>query len=269
MHINYFFHAHIISRLAIRHQHQMHGSPLTQEEAQVIDNKQACLQRLINTFEHQADLFLLQQGSLDDVPIFPDCNYTQYDHTVQPAISLGKDAEQQTPPMSHFISESDSDGSGMNPANPADLSICLPSTFGWDWCVSHGVQSLALKEAQLQLAQANESIHKISLSLGFKSAIYYTQVRLAKSQKKKTRARSAIQSVVTTVHEHAQIYSMAQDAYLMVHTAYQMVQSCCSSSQRISMWLPLYLDQSRQVSETSNNLGFGALVRQQQMMELG
>ena len=97
----------------------------------------------------------------------------------------------------------------MNPANTVDLSIPLPSTLGWDWCVSYGVQSLALKEAHLQLAQANESIHKICLSLGFKSAIYCTQVRLAKSQKKKTRARSAIHSVETAVAEHAQIYSMA------------------------------------------------------------
>ena len=108
----------------------------------------------------------------------------------------------------------------MNPANPADLLIPLPSTLGWEWCVSHGVQSLASKEAQLQLAQANESIHKICLSLGFKSAIYCTQVRLAKSQKRKTCAWSAIHSVETTVHEHAQIYSMAQDAYQRVHSAY-------------------------------------------------
>ena len=100
------------------------------------------------------------------------------------------------------------------------LSIPLPSTLAWKWCVSHGVQSLALKEAQLWLAQANESIHKICLSLGFKSAIYCTQVRLAKSQKKKTRARSAIHSVETAVAEHAWIYSMAQNAYQRVLPAF-------------------------------------------------
>ena len=122
-----------------------------------------------------------------------------------------------TPPS---IPEVDSDGSGMNPANPVDLLIPLPSTFGWEWCVSHGVQSHALKEAQLQLAQANESIHKIRLSLGFKSTIYCTQVRLAKSQKKKTHAQNAIHSVETAVHEHAHIYSMARDAYQRVHPAY-------------------------------------------------
>ena len=100
----------------------------------------------------------------------------------------------------------------MSHASPADLPIPLPSTLRWEWCVSHGVQSLTSKEAQLWLAQANESIHKICLSLGFKSAIYHTQVRLAKSQKRKTHAWSAIHSVETTVHEHAQIYSMARAA---------------------------------------------------------
>ena len=93
--------------------------------------------------------------------------------------------------------------------NPVDLLIPLPSTVGWEWCVSHGVQSLAFKEAQLWLTQANDCIHKICLDLGFKSALFCTQVRLAKLQKKKTHAWSAILGVETTVTEHAWIYSMA------------------------------------------------------------
>ena len=215
-----FYHAHIISRLAIRHQLLVHGSALTPGEVQVIENKQGRLQRLINAFEHQADLFLLRQSSLDDVVIHPVRTYTQYDQPDQLGAPMGMDPEHPTTPTSHTIPEGDSDGSGMSPTNPADLPIPLPSTLGWEWCVSHGVQSLALKEAQLRLAQANESIHKIRLSLGFKSAIYRTQVRLAKSQKKKTRARSAIHSVETAVAEHARIYSMAHDAYQRVHPAF-------------------------------------------------
>ena len=207
--IHHFYNAHIISRLAIKHHLLVHGSALTPGEIQVIENKQGCLQRLINAFEHQGDLFLLWQSSLDDVAIRPVRNYTQYDQPDQPGALIGMDLEHLTTPTSHPIPEGDSDGSGMSSTNPADLLIPLPSTLGWEWCVSHGVQTLALKEAQLQLAQANELIHKICLSLGFKSAIYCTQVRLAKSQKKKTRARSAIHSVETAVAEHAQIYSMA------------------------------------------------------------
>ena len=108
----------------------------------------------------------------------------------------------------------------MDTANPADIPILLPSTLGWEWCVSHGVQSLALKEAQLWLTQVNNSIHKLHLDLGFKSAIFHMQVRLAKSQKKKTCAWSAIHSVERNVHEHAWVYSMAHDAYMRVHPAY-------------------------------------------------
>ena len=127
----------------------MHGSALTPGEIQVIENKQGCLQRLINAFEHQGDLFLLWQSSLDDVAIRPVRNYTQYDQPDQPGALIGMDLEHLTTPTSHPIPEGDSDGSGMSPTNPADLLIPLPSTLGWEWCVSHGVQTLALKEAQL------------------------------------------------------------------------------------------------------------------------
>ena len=198
----------------------MHGSTLTPEEAQVIDNKQGRLRRLINTFDHNADTFLLHQHSIDDAPIFHFSDYTQYDQPDQPDISLGMDVEQPAPSTSPFTSEGDSDGSGMEAANPADIPILLPSTLGWEWCVSHGVQSLAFKEAQLRLTQVHNSIHKIRLDLGFKSAIFRTQVRLAKSQKRKTRAWSAIHSVERNVHEHARVYSMARDAYMRVHPAY-------------------------------------------------
>ena len=125
----------------------MHGSALTPGEIQVIENKQGHLQRLINAFEHQADLFLLQQSSLDDVVIHPVRNYTQYDQSDQPGAPIGMDLEHPTTLTSHPIPEGVSDGSGMSPINPADLPLPLPSTLGWEWCVSHGVQSLALKEA--------------------------------------------------------------------------------------------------------------------------
>ena len=220
MHNNQCPHAHITSRLAIRHQLRIHGSTLTPEEAQVIDNKQGRLKGLISTFEHNADTFLLHQHPLNDFPIKPVSDYTEYDLPAQPDLSTGKDAEQPAPPNSPSLRRGDSDGSGMDSSNPADIPILLPSTLGWEWCVSHGVQSLAFKEAQLRLTQANDCIHKIRLDLGFKSALFRTQVRLAKSQKKKTRAWSAIDSVDRTVHEHARVYSMAREAYLMVQPAY-------------------------------------------------
>ena len=104
----------------------------------------------------------------------------------------------------------------MDCINPEGLPILLLSTLGWKWVFSNGVKSLAVKEAQLQVAQANESIHRIHLTLGFKSAIFHTQVRTANSQQKKTCAWNTVKSVDTTVHEHAHIYSLAHNAYQAV-----------------------------------------------------
>jgi len=105
------------------------------------------------------------------------------------------------------------DGSGFDNVNPEDLSIPLPSSFGWDWCTKHGAKSLAIKEAKLRYAQANDAIHKIRLALGFKSALFRTQVRPAKTQRMKTRAWKTVHGVDTTVQEHACVYSMARDAF--------------------------------------------------------
>ena len=117
----------------------MHGSTLTSEKAQVIDNKQGHLRRLINTFDHNADTFLLHQHPIDDVPIFHFSDYTQYDQLNQLDVSIGMDMKQLALCTSSSTSEGDSDGSGMDAANPADIPILLPSTLGWEWCVSHHI----------------------------------------------------------------------------------------------------------------------------------
>ncbi|KAH8981058.1 hypothetical protein EDB92DRAFT_1820368 [Lactarius akahatsu] len=98
-----------------------------------------------------------------------------------------------------------SDISGAEGTNAEDIPILLPSTLGAEWCFQHGVQSLALKEAKLQYAQANDSIHRICLALGFKSALFQTQVR--------------VENIDTRAHEHAQNYGMARDAYIKVQQA--------------------------------------------------
>ena len=63
---------------------------------------------------------------------------------------------------------------------------------------------------------ARESL--ITSDLGFKLAIFHTQVRTANSQQKN--AQNAVKSVNTTVHEHAHIYTLACDAYGVIHQAY-------------------------------------------------
>jgi hypothetical protein len=197
-----------ILRLAIRYQLRTGGSQLTLEESQIIENKRSRLQKLIVMFEHQADGFLLHHQPMEDITISSLGDYEEYDHVDDMDDSGALQSTVQ------FSSNSGKDGS-----NAEDIPILLPSTLGWQWCINHGVQSLAVKEAKLRYAQANDSIHRMRLALGFKSALFRTQVRDARTQQTKTRAWTAVHSVDTTVHEHARNYSMARDAYLKVQDA--------------------------------------------------
>jgi hypothetical protein len=129
-------------------------------------------------------------------------DYDEFDHP-------DKDDDMVTPHHSPRVP----DGSGMDTGNPEDIPILLPSSFGWKWCSSHNAKSLAMKEAQLRHAQANDAIHQLRLALGFKSALFRTQVRPANTQQTKTRAWNAVHNVDSTLSEHSRIYSMAHDAY--------------------------------------------------------
>lgn len=183
------------------------------EDAQIIENRRNRLQKLIDTFEHQADAFLLNHQPTDDISLISIPDYAEYDLADELDDSGGLEPSSNPTTICHHRSGI-SDGSGMEGRCVEELSLLLPSTLGWEWCCSHGVKSLAIKEAKLRFAQANDSIHKIRLALGFKSALFRTHVRDARTQKTKTRAWTAIHSVDTTVHEHARNYSMARDAYL-------------------------------------------------------
>jgi hypothetical protein len=200
-----------IYRLGIRYQVRSQGSQVTAEDAQIIENKRNRLQKLIDVFERQADAFLLNYQQTDDILIESMGDYAEYDH-----VDEMDDSEGLGSPLIHHPRAGISDDSSAEGRNAEDISLLLPSTLGWEWCSSRGVQSLAIKEAKLRYAQANDSIHRIRLALGFKSALFRTQVRDARTQKTKTRAWTAIHSVESTVHEHARNYSMARDAYLKV-----------------------------------------------------
>ncbi|KAI9432278.1 hypothetical protein H4582DRAFT_1821382 [Lactarius indigo] len=207
-----------IQELAIRYQLRAHGLKINTEEAQVIENKRSRLQKLIDIFEHQGDSFLLHQPLADDSSIVPLGDYEEYDHVDD----LGDPEDTDDDHSAHASirpTPQALDGSGMDATNPEDFPVLLPSSLGWEWCVRHGFQSLAGKEVQLRHAQASESIHGIRLALGFKSALFRTQVRPAHTQQTKTRAWNAIHSVDTNVREHARIYSMARDAYRKLRKA--------------------------------------------------
>ena len=81
MHIYDMCKPNIPSRLAIRHTLCAKRSELSIEEAQMIDNKQTHLERLINVFEQQADTFLLHQTSVEDYPISSLGEYDEFDNS--------------------------------------------------------------------------------------------------------------------------------------------------------------------------------------------
>jgi hypothetical protein len=185
------------------------------EDAQIIENKRHHLQKLIDMFEHQADAFLLNHQPTDNVPMSSMGDYLECDHVDDTDDSRNLEPSAIAPSGHHQRSHI-SDSPGMEGRSAEDISLLLPSSLGWEWCSSHGVKSLAIKEAKLHFAQANDSIHRIHLALRFKSTLFRTQVQDVWTQKTKTRAWTAIHSVNTTVHEHSWNYSMVRDAYLKV-----------------------------------------------------
>ena len=164
-------------------------------------------------FEHQADPFLCIHQPIEDVQMSCIGDYAEYDH----ADESGDSGNIQPSAMSssgHNHALHTSEGSGMDEHISEDIPLPLPSSLGWEWCSSHDIRSLAMKEARLRYGQANDSIHQIWLALGFKLALFRTQLQGAWTQRTKTRAWSTIHGIDTTVHEHAWNYSMARDASL-------------------------------------------------------
>ena len=156
----------------------------------------------------------------DDAPITALGDYSEFNNVDNPDDSNLPNPIDPSLPARHH-SPHTSDGSGMDNINAEDISILLPSSLGWKWCVEHHVKPLAEKEARLRHAQASDAIHSMRIALGFKSALFRDQVRHAKTQRTKTHAWDAIHSVDTTVHQHARNYCMARDAYLKIKHAYK------------------------------------------------
>ncbi|KAH9007644.1 hypothetical protein EDB84DRAFT_1447389, partial [Lactarius hengduanensis] len=161
----------------MQYQLRSHGMN-TIEESQIIENKRIRLQKLIDMFSHQADAFLLHHQPIDDGPIPSLGDYAEYDDV--------DDMDDSIVPRSKTKMSDISETEG---TNAEDIPILLPSTLGAEW---------------------------MRLALGFKSALFWTKVRGARSQKTKTRAWTAVENVETTVHQHARNYGMARDAYIKV-----------------------------------------------------
>jgi hypothetical protein len=219
------------SRLTIRYKLHTHGTQITSDEMQIIDNKWTHLQQHINVFEHQADSFLLHQRYPDTSDIPPLNDYDQYDLADNPyAIGIGKE---QSKTLSFDSIYRSSDGSGMENAHPEDHLILLLSTLGWDWCITNGAKSLAVKEAKLHHAQAHGAIHCIHLALGFKSAVFRTQVRTVRPNRPRH-----VHGTIFTVWTQLSMNMCAFTAWLVTHSGISIrlirqVQSSHSSTTKI------------------------------------
>ncbi|THH05988.1 hypothetical protein EW146_g9753 [Bondarzewia mesenterica] len=66
------------------------------------------------------------------------------------------------------------------------ICLSLPSTFGENKCMELGLQALAKQELELQKSQVNDALHHICIHFGHKSFLFWTSVRQANSQRKKT-----------------------------------------------------------------------------------
>ena len=77
MNLHHCIYANIMLRLALRYQLRCHGAKLTPGDAQVIENKQSRLLKLIDKFQLQADTFILHQHGLGHPKISPLKDYDQ------------------------------------------------------------------------------------------------------------------------------------------------------------------------------------------------
>ncbi len=99
-------------------------------------------------FEYQADSYLLGHKTTDDAPITAPGDYSEFNNVDNPNDSNLPNPINPSPLACHHSLHT-SDGSGMDNIKAEDISILLPSSLGWKWCVEHHVKPLAEKEARL------------------------------------------------------------------------------------------------------------------------
>src|SRR5277367_5656908 len=111
-------------------------------------------------------------------------------------------------------SQEDDDDTYMDDENCTKTTLWMPSTFGRDFCFKNGWGKIMDQEMQLRIAQAEESLEDLRLSIGHKSLVYKISVRKSKTQAKKTRSRTELLQVNDKIKECAWRYRHARSALL-------------------------------------------------------
>ena len=94
------------------------------------------------------------------------------------------------------------------------ISLHLPSHMGRSWCNRNAAEDLAKAELCLQEGQLNDSLHHIRIALGHKSYLFRNDVRLARTQRLKTRAWAEVHAIESMVQHHARVYNRARRSML-------------------------------------------------------
>jgi hypothetical protein len=108
--------------------------------------------------------------------------------------------------------------------HPELVKLPLPSQIGIQMCQDLGLSQIASQEMELRKGQAHECLHRLKLALGLKSALFRKTIRLAKSQKTKTRGRSAIRRVEASVRLHVRRYNAARHALVSLGCSHEELQ---------------------------------------------
>ena len=95
---------------------------------------------------------------------------------------------------------------------PENITLYLPSNFTFHQRKSLGWQELGNMELQLREGQANDSLERLRECLAEKSFRFRTEVRLAKGQKKVTRAWDSIHRMENQIKQAVVVYRAARDA---------------------------------------------------------
>src|SRR6266852_4775873 len=82
----------------------------------------------------------------------------------------------------------------------------------------NAAEDLAKAELHLREGQLNNSLHHIHIALGHKSYLFRNNVRLARTQRLKTRAWGKVHAVESMVQHHAQVYNCARELMLDLGT---------------------------------------------------
>ena len=104
----------------------------------------------------------------------------------------------------------------MDPLQPENHPLALPSTLGLTYLAQHRILHLAGKELLLREGQLNDCLQAIRTGIGFKSMLFRKKVRGASSTRAKLRSFDEVHLADDGIRKHVRIYMQARNAALQL-----------------------------------------------------